>query len=731
MQAWIASNWRFVTIALASVLVAALIALLIVRPWAGGDQEAVSAPTPTATTPAAEVTPPPEIATGVVTGEGLELSLPDGASLRIPADALPTGTRVELAATHSDALDVLGELQPTGIAWSIEASTEPTSPVEFVVPYEPSPGARPLVATYDELTGLWLPVETAADEDARLLTAALPSFSLKTWFYDRVDDVAGGASWLEYQLGRVTGNRAEEPDCSANPQPSWIRQVITNPDHNAQLFACVGGEGDGFALHVANNRGYPVAVEFDRPFTAAAPSRFDSGLSGLAAQLISASGQNRVPLLPTGTAVISYNPVDEPSGHLQGWARRDVGALLTYLVLELAREVGADIPVGNGQTLGIAAIECYVHTVSAGVDLGAADIISAGNQLTGCLADTLTHEVREWGFDPEANFGSRLWSDQANALPTSAQRMVAGLRFLRALDVAQWTHTAADLFINDANPEADLVDIGVRWDAAPRWGAGGVGGVYLHQLDAEQDGPGGSSGELTGGVLDGRAVPNSTSAWVSCTTTPSTLTYQLDGGYHSLAATVGVAPHTPASVVASVSVVGDGRPLGEVSVGQDRTAPLEVDLTGVDEMTIEVIRVAGECEASSIPYGVLGDAHLIPTETDGIREVPEGFVGRWSGQMTQPSSSRSPYSMTVELEAGPVNSVVADVVYDDLDCGGEWTLVRAEPDRIVVEETITYGTHTCVDGFLEVRPTGDGRLDVAWYITNGLDGDPEAWATLS
>lgn len=724
MKSWIAGNRQLVVVVAAAVSIAALVALLIRSPWSEAGETADPGATHTPSPPT--TTPEPDVVAGVVSDDGLDLTHPGGAALSVGPGALQPGTRVELAAGHAAELDLLGDLQPDGVSWSIDATAEPTSPVEFTVPYDPTTlaaGARPLVATYDELSGLWLPVETTADMDAQLLSASLPSFSFKTWISDRADDVAGGASWLEYQLGRLTGNRAERPDCSDSPQPSWIRQVITNPDDNAQLFACVASDGDGFALWVANNRGYPVTVELDHPFTAAEPSRFDPGLSGFAAQLIAASGQGRVPILPTGTAVISYNPVGASAGHLQGWARRDTGALLTFLTLELVQDIGVD-------TIGLSAIECYLHVFSAGVELSDADLISAGNDLTECLTDTLTHEVRQWGFDPEADFGNRLWSSQAGSLPSSAQKMVKGLRILRALDVAQWTLTAADLFVNDNNPEADLVDIGVRWDNAIRWGAGGVGGIYLHELPADLGGPGGSSGELTGGVLDGRAVPNSTSAWVSCTGTPSTLTYQLSGAYDSLVTTTGLAPHTPERVVASITVVGDGEPLGSVSVGRDQTAPLQVDLTGVQEMTIEVIRTAGECENSPIPYGVLGDAYLVPSVTSVAAAVPESFLGAWSGQMTQPSSSRSPYSMDVDLRPGQVGSIVADVRYDDLECGGNWTLVQAEPDRLVLHETITYGTGTCADGYMDVSPADDGQLYFAWYVTSDVEGDPEAWAWL-
>src|SRR5690606_4247056 len=141
---------------------------------------------------------------GVVTNDGLELRHPDGAVLRIGPGDLPAGHEVELAFGGADeVVEALGDLQPDGTAWSVDSTAEPSGPVRLTIPYDPaalSPDARPLVASYDELSGQWIPVETHVDESAGELTGLLPSFSLKTWIADRVDDVGGAASWLEYML---------------------------------------------------------------------------------------------------------------------------------------------------------------------------------------------------------------------------------------------------------------------------------------------------------------------------------------------------------------------------------------------------------------------------------------------------------------------------------------------------------------------------------------------------
>lgn len=739
MLAWVNSRRRTVVATVVGIaLVAGLVVVVVIKPWSDRSvsEQVDRTPQPTASHSPTASSPTPEQETsvsGVVTDDGLELRHPDGAVLLVGPGDLPAGHMVELApAARDEVPEELGDLQPDGTYWSVESTVEPVRPVELIIPYDPAAltdGARPLVASYDELSGRWIPVETHVDEAAGQLTGLLPSFSWKTWIMDRVAEVPGAASWLEYTLWKGLGNRADRPDCSANPRPDWVVQVVTNQDPNAQLFACVVSEGEGFGLNVVNNRGYPVALEFDRPFTDARSSMLDAGLAGLAAHLAATSGQNRIPLSPTGSAMVLYDPVDTASGHLQGHVRRDASALLMFLAMEFAREAGVDLPVADGRSLGLWTLECYGRTVPAGERLADLDVVAAGNQMVGCLEDTLAHEVRSWGFDPS---GDGLWSPAARTLPTDARRMVSALRILRGVSVADWMQTAADILIVDNIPEANLVDVGVRWTDAPRWGAGGEGGIHLYKLPAVRGGPGRVSGTLTAGTLDGESFPRSTSAWVGCAGTPSTLTYRLDEGYQALRATVGLAPHTPADVVARIAVTGDGDLLADLEVSTSTIEGLSLDLTGVAELEISSERIRGECEDSPTPYGVLGDAYLVPTR-DALPELPETYEGTWDGQMTQPTSPRSPYSMEVTFRPGLVGDVVGEVSYPDLECGGELTLTRAEAGRLIVAETIEYGTFACIErGFHEVRPTAAGSLDFSYFRTMmNMNEEPEAWATLT
>ncbi|MCK0111982.1 hypothetical protein MWU75_07520 [Ornithinimicrobium sp. F0845] len=406
---------------------------------------------------------------GVVGSQGLLLEHPRGAVLELDAGDLPTGTSVRLAAVQATERDLVAGLQPDGVVWSIEADSQPLGPVSFSIPFTPESvagDAVPYVATYDELTELWLPGETTVD--GNWLHTELASFSLKTWIVDRHQTATGWVSWLEYQLFKVLGSRASEPDCSDSPAPDWVRDVITVDDLNTQLFGCVRAHGDGFAIEVTNNRGYPVDLELSVPFTAAEPGRVQAdvqGLRSLITHLVTVTGGQRIPLAPLESAAVVYAPVASEHGIVTGHVRRDVTSMLAFLVIEVSSRAGVDLPLPGGQSLGLWSLECFGKAYNTTRDAIDGDMVSAGNQLIGCLTSTLEHEVRAWGVEP-GSLG--LWGPTGRH-PAGVSRMIAALRVLRALEVTRWTSIVADYMVNDATPEADLVDISVRWTDAPMW----------------------------------------------------------------------------------------------------------------------------------------------------------------------------------------------------------------------------------------------------------------------
>lgn len=665
-----------------------------------------------------------DVVEGVVTDGGLVLDHPLGAILEIESGDLPVGTTVRLATVGPPDKNLVDELQPDGITWSIEADAEPEDYVSFSLPFsadEVPAGALPYIATYDELTEMWLPGET--EVQANTLRTELPNFSLKTWILDRVQTPTGWVSWFEYQLFKVFGSRGSEPDCSNAPAPEWIREVNTVDDPNAQLFGCVRAHGDGFAIATSNNRGYPVALELNRPFASVEAGRIGvdiQGLGTLIAHLVAVSDQNRVPLGPTETALVIFDPLDSEYGLVDGHVRRDTLSMLMFLSIEIANKTGVDLPLPSGKSLGLWNLECFGKAYNSAQDATSGDMISAGNQLTGCMKSTLETGLRDWGLQPD---GRLLWSQKdLKNYPASVSRMVGGLRLLWALEVTKWASVAADVMINDATPEADLVDIGVRWSQAPVWGAGGVGGIWLHALPTEVTAEGDSGHQIPASLGEGR-LPQSTAAWVACSAEPATLSYQLDGNYGQLVAILGLADHTPDGLETRFTFTGDSNELGEWTIRRGDAEPIEIDVTGVQRLTIGAQAVVGECTASPTPYGVLGDAYLVPIDLDERDLAPESLLGTWSGQMTQPSSSNSPYSVDVVFMGGAIGQEVARVAYDDLGCSGVWTLVRVgENGEIVVRESITRGGG-CSTVNLEVSNSADGSMSV-------MEERGRAWADL-
>ncbi|MEU2615299.1 hypothetical protein ABZ570_27525 [Micromonospora sp. NPDC007271] len=668
---------------------------------------------------------------GTVTGNGLVLHHPQGASLRVPAGALPSGTRVRLEPRRAPALDRLGLLQPDGQSWEIIADHDPIRPVELTMPYDPGkvpPDTRPLVATFDDVSGWWLPTETVADPGNRRLVAQLSGFSFKTWILDRVNDAGSGivsaASWLEYQSGRLLGSRATRPDCTSDPKPEWISQVLTVEDANAQIFACVGREGFGFDLNLVNNRGYPVAVDLDTPFAGWSGSLLDDGLSGFLQKVAAETGRKRVFLLPTGSAQVVYDPPATASGHLEGHARADGGAAVVWLAMEVAQQVGADLPAPGGKELGIWTIDCVVRMLGTAEDLTARDIAGAVSGMTGCLQHTLEHEVRLRGVDPD----QELWKSYRR-VPPNAQRAVAALRWLRAIEIVKWGRLAADMWVNDRGAAADLVDVSVWWEQAPGPAPTGKS-VYLYTLDPSASAAG-SSGQQVTGVFDGSTYPHSTGAWVGCEGTPATLTYQLGHGYRRLRSFVGLSGETPADVTARVDFTLDGNVVQSVEVSPDRSEPVDIDLSGVGELVVSAIKVAGECEVSDTPYGVLGDARLWPGADPATSSVPQAFVGTWRGQITQPNSPRSPYTSVVTLKVGAAGDQVGTVRYPELECQGTLTLEVAQARRLQVTEEIRTGSQCSREVNLDFRLLADGRMTVAFRFTRERTDSPIGWGTLT
>ncbi|MFG3037461.1 NPCBM/NEW2 domain-containing protein [Streptomyces sp. NPDC048330] len=571
---------------------------------ASGDKNASATAAPSASASAVS---------GTVAADGLTLKGPRGLGVRVEGGALPVGMRVAVSEEQGAPVEQLGTLARSAPVWDVHADVPPSGEVTLTMPYDPAAvpeGARARIVTYDPETKRWYPVATEADAETRVLTGTIEGFSLKTWIVDRADDVAGAASWAEYQAGRLLGTRAARPDCAGRPKvPEWVKDVTTVADDNAQIFACGHGEGDRLVLEIVNNRGYPVSVVFDRPYAAVRSSVWTDGVSGVFQQVGAVRASNRVPLISGGSATVVFDRPARQAGVIQGWARRDTAALALWLTSEVFLAAGGDVPMGGGKSLGLASVDCLGRTstsVWAAADRTAdADAAGTAAELAGlrdCLAQSLETGVRAWGVDP-----SRAVHQSADSLRLPREQLgaVKALRFLYFLGVAEWSLQAGDLLVNDGTREAGLVDLSVRWrhnavvDAMPLFD--------LTPTDRE----GGSSGQHVDAVLAGEGFPRSTGAWVGCEGEPAGMTYTLNGRFTALVAKAGLRPHTPDGIVAEMVVETDGKPRTTVRVTRATAASVEIDLTGVDTLRLTAEKVQGTCGTSDTPYGAWGDAVLL------------------------------------------------------------------------------------------------------------------------
>lgn len=83
---------------------------------------------------------------------------------------------------------------------------------------------------------------------------------------------------------------------------------------------------------------------------------------------------------------------------------------------------------------------------------------------------------------------------------------------------------------------------------------------------------------------------------------------------------------------------------------------------------------------------------------------------RWSGKVTEGSKT-----YTVDVTFGR-NS--AKVSYQQLSCGGDWTLISETDGKRIYRETITYGGR-CVHGIVSIYDNGNGGLSYRWSDTPG------------
>lgn len=375
-----------------------------------------------------------------------------------PVGTLAPGATVQVTATTipSDSEDFV--VGPT-VEIRTSDGSQPLGPVTVRFP-APQTGTDALIAYRDEASGWWLPVATSVDPATGELTAKVDHFSVWSTIRDSIIEVTSqapgsvqtGASWLEYWGGRLLGNRGAPPTCSG-AMPSWVAApLVVNEDPNAELMACGDADGDQLELRLVNNRGFPVTVEFSKPY-ASASTELPTSLSDLVLRLSNPGTATRVFLTPKGEATVRFKQPSGFGGVVEAHARRDAGTLLTNVAFQVAATAGADLPLGRGKTLGVSTIECVAATgkflprTAEGLRNGSANqTADAVQDLDGCLENVIDGEL-------------------AQAVPKSsvAEKLGSAKKLLKAIALFDFEHQALDVLVNDSTPEADLVDVSFRW----------------------------------------------------------------------------------------------------------------------------------------------------------------------------------------------------------------------------------------------------------------------------
>lgn len=146
---------------------------------------ACGSPTPTPTPTPLPSPPPLPSLSATIPAEGITLAIPGGASVQIPAGAVPEGTTGSISAgepsggpTHAWPADAVG------LIWTVDlGDTALAKPVTLTLPFDATllpAGVDPaglLLAYRDPTTGSWVPVPAAVDPLAQTVTATVDHLS--------------------------------------------------------------------------------------------------------------------------------------------------------------------------------------------------------------------------------------------------------------------------------------------------------------------------------------------------------------------------------------------------------------------------------------------------------------------------------------------------------------------------------------------------------------------------
>lgn len=152
-------------------------------------------------------------------------------------------------------------------------------------------------------------------------------------------------------------------------------------------------------------------------------------------------------------------------------------------------------------------------------------------------------------------------------------------------------------------------------------------------------------------------------------------------------------------------VIGDAQldlPLGSYTITEDTTG-VSADFAVTPDLTPEGIRIT--------------------FATGAAAELPSFFVGRWEGTGTQ-TKPATEWPIVMTLAGGGIGSVIGTTAYPSLECDGELTLRRLNPEitfrAVEAAEVITTNRDNCLDGVFALGPTDvEAGLAFSWTSDDG------------
>lgn len=268
---------RFVTILLAVVFLVTACGSPAPSPTPGVSATPVPSPSSSSSP-----TPLPSLS-ATIPAAGTTLAIPGGASVQIPAGAVPPGTKGSISASQpaggpTDAWPA----RTVGVTWTIGAGgAKLAEPVTLTLPFDPSAlpaGTDPsevMLAYRDASSGAWVPVPSTVDRASSTVSATVSHLS------DWAPFVIDWDYWLGFMAKAASGNVTDlvgalvtlTSACSLNSHEF----VVDNSAANGMVKGCLDKVASGQAtVRVTNLRAISLALVGDA-LDAANGSILDAG----------------------------------------------------------------------------------------------------------------------------------------------------------------------------------------------------------------------------------------------------------------------------------------------------------------------------------------------------------------------------------------------------------------------------------------------------------------------